>query len=56
MADDRLQRARALLAESEVAFSEAVRQQTLGAALFNQYKAIMKAEWDGSTIGEGEGG
>ena len=55
MADDRLQRARALLAESEVAFSEAVRQQTLGAALFNQYKALMRQDWDGSTIGTGSG-
>ena len=51
--DDRLQRARALLAESEAAFLEAVRQQTLGAALFKQYKALMATEWDGSTIGEG---
>ena len=54
MADDRLQREKALLAESEVAFLEAVRQQTIGAALFREYKAIMKAEWDGSTIGTGE--
>ena len=51
--EDWQQRARALLAESEAAFSEAVRQQTKGAALFKQYKALMKAEWDGSTIGEG---
>ena len=54
MSDDRQQRAKALLAESEVAFSEAVRQQTLGAALFNQYKALMREAWDGSTIGTGE--
>ena len=51
--EDRQQRAKALLAESELAFSEAVRQQVIGAALFKQYKALMKAEWDGSTIGEG---
>jgi len=42
------------LAESEAAFSEAVRQQTIGAALFKEYKALMKDQWDGSTIGEGE--
>ena len=55
MSEDRQHRAKALLAESEAAFSEAVRQQTLGAALFKQYKALMRTEWDGSTIGEGEG-
>jgi len=52
--EDRQHRAKALLAESEAAFSEAMRQQTIGAALFKEYKALMKAEWDGSTIGEGE--
>ena len=51
--EDRQHRAKALLAESEAAFSEAVRQQIIGAALFKQYKAIMKSLWDGSTIGEG---
>ena len=55
MSDDRLQRARELLAESEYHFSEQVRHQGLGAALFNQYKALMRQDWDGSTIGEGSG-
>ena len=52
--EDRQHRAKALLAESEAAFSEAVRQQTIGAALFKEYKALMKDQWDGSTIGEGD--
>ena len=56
MSEDRQHRAKALLAESEAAFSEAVRQQTKGAALFKQYKALMKIDWDNSTIGEGDGG
>ena len=55
MSEDRQARAKALLAESELAFSEAVRQQTLGAALFKEYKALMRDSWDNSTIGEGEG-
>ena len=55
MSDDRQQRAKALLAESEVAFTEAVRQQTLGARLFREYKALMRQDWDGSTIGTGSG-
>jgi len=54
LSEDRQQRAKALLAESEAAFLEAVRQQIIGAALFKQYKALMKAEWGNSTIGEGE--
>ena len=55
MSDDRQQRARELLAESERHFSEAVRQQTLGAAKFREYKALMHQDWDGSTIGTGSG-
>jgi len=52
---DRLQRAKELLAESEYHFSEQVRHQGLGAALFREYKAIMREVWDGSTIGTGSG-
>ena len=55
MDDDRQQRARELLQQSEDEFRLSDQHQAMGAALFKQYRALMYQDWDGSTIGEGEG-
>ncbi len=54
--EDRQQRARDILQQSEHHFSEMNRHQCLGAKLYNEYRDLMREFWDGSTIGEGDGG
>ena len=53
---DDQQRAEELLAESEIHFRLVVQHRRLANENYNKYKAIMKAVWDGSFAGEGDGG
>ena len=55
MDEEHRRQAQRLLQQSEDEFRLSDQHQAKGAALFKQYRALMYQDWDGSTIGEGEG-
>jgi len=52
--DDQRTQAQQLLSESERHFRLSNHHQAEGARCFNEYRALMALDWDGSVAGEGE--
>lgn len=55
MDDEHRRHAQQILQQSEDHFRLSDQHQAKGAALYKQYRELMKPEWEGYTIGEGEG-